>query len=806
MDNAMTNKAVEYGDRGWRVFPLHTARNSACSCGSQNCTSAAKHPRIKEWQKECSNQADKINDWWGKWPDANIGIATGSASGFFVVDIDPRHGGKESFQELVKQYGMFSKTMASNTGGGGFHLFFKENELKISNRTNVLPGIDVRGEGGYIVAPPSYHQSGAQYTWTKNLKDSAIQEAPAWLLELLKRSVKPYSRSAVHAGEAVREGGRNNFLTKEAGKLRRLGLEHGQLLFELRKINSFYCQPPLDENELSTICASVAKYPSAQAFPLVEVSPSWPEKPQDLSSAIVAPTMSSDLLPECFKPWIMDIADRMQVSPEFVAAPALVSFSSVVGRKLGIYPKQHDNWLVLPNLWGLIVARPGYFKSPTIAEAMKPLENLSLAAFKEYESRLHQAKASQMLALMELEAVKDLVKKAAKEGKRDNLEALKIQMAELEQEADAARLVERRYKTNDATVEKVARLMNENPNGLLLLRDELNGWLQLLGKAGREGDREFFLESWNGYGSYTVDRVGSGTLHVPALCLSVFGGIQPGKLQTYVEKTLQGRAEDDGLLQRFQVLIYPEHSPSWENVDRSPNLIAQEKAIELFNKIDALRPAEPGTIQGVNFCSLAQEVFNHWRLELEKKLRSEEIGCHAFESHLAKYRSLMPSLALLFWILEDPENIHARGAVSLQATTKAIDWCAFLEKHAVKAYAIGQNAQVIAAKKLAQCIEQGLLTEGMAVRSIYRKQWAQLATPHLVDAAIETLEELGWLRVVNTVVQGGKTKKIELHPKFRELKQGKQHESQIKTNGNGAAENNSNAHRTAFLGANHHQF
>ena len=312
------------------------------------------------------------------------------------------------------------------------------------------------------------------------------------------------------------------------------------------------------------------------------------------------------------------------------------------------------------------------------------------------------------------------------------------------------------------------------------------------------------MEAWNGYGSYTVDRVGSGTLHVPALCLSVFGGIQPGKLQTYVEKTLQGKAEDDGLLQRFQILIYPEHAPTWENVDRSPNLRAQEKACEFFNRIDALSPSDTA-IQGVNFCPPAQEVFNHWRLELEKKLRSEEIGCHAFESHLAKYRSLMPSLALLFWILENPQNISAHGAVSLSATSKAIEWCAFLEKHAVKAYAIGQNAQIIAAKKLAQCIEQGLLSDGMPIRSIYRKQWAQLGTPQLVDAALESLEELGWLRIINVVVQGGKTKKIELHPKFRELKQGNHHEYQIKTNGNGIAENHSNAHRTTFLGSNNYQ-
>jgi len=77
-----------------------------------------------------------------------------------AIDIDPRHGGKESLQELIKKNGMFPKTLTSNTGGGGYHPFFKEPSIKIANRTNILPGIDIRGEGGYVVAPPSFHQSG----------------------------------------------------------------------------------------------------------------------------------------------------------------------------------------------------------------------------------------------------------------------------------------------------------------------------------------------------------------------------------------------------------------------------------------------------------------------------------------------------------------------------------------------------------------------------------------------------------------------------------------------------------------------
>lgn len=768
MDRSLIDEAIEYGERGWKVFPLHSAKDNACSCGNATCSSAAKHPHIKEWQKHCSSQLSEIKEWWQKWPDANIGLATGSASGFFVLDVDPRHGGKESLQKLVKQNGMFPKTLASNTGGGGYHLFFKEPEIRIGNRANILPGIDIRGDGGYVVAPPSIHKSGLRYSWIRDFADSPITDAPGWLFKLFSGKDSSLSFVDLLANSLVGEGGRNNFLTREAGKLRRNGLDQNQIADALRKINAERCKPPLDDHEITAICASVARYPSATITQTPAPSKYWSADPQALDFRdIQAPSLSEDLLPGCFKPWIMDISERMQVTPEFVMAPALVSFSSVVGRKIGIYPKQQDDWLVIPNLWGAIVARPGYFKSPTIAEAMKPLDQLSERSRIENESNQHHITASKMIVSMQLEALKDNIKKAIKESDYERLEHLKDEVARFEKESEEADLLERRYKTNDATVEKVARLLNENPNGLLLLRDELNGWLQTLNKAGREGDREFYLESWNGYGAYTVDRVGSGTLHVPALCLSVFGGIQPGKLQAYVEKTMQCSVEDDGLLQRFQLLIYPELSPNWTNIDRSPNMAAREGVYEVFNRVDSARQPESGKIPGVRFSQSAQEAFNVWREELESRLRSNDIGCSAFESHLAKYRSLMPSLALLFWILEDPNNIQGGSAVSLSATTLAIRWCDFLEKHALKAYRIGQSAEALAIKKLAESIEHGLVPHASSVRSIYRKQWTNLKTPQLVEQALDSLEELDWLRVVQATVQGGKSKRIMIHPKFR---------------------------------------
>ena len=134
----------------------------------------------------------------------------------------------------------------------------------------------------------------------------------------------------------------------------------------------------------------------------------------------------------------------------------------------------------------------------------------------------------------------------------------------------------RRYKTDDPTVEKLCEILKENPQGMLVFRDELVGWLRSLNKQGREGDRAFYLEAWSGtVRNYTVDRIGRGTLILPELCVSVFGGIQPGPLSSYVHAVHKGGAGDDGLLQRFQVLVWPDPPATWINVDRWPDNVGQ---------------------------------------------------------------------------------------------------------------------------------------------------------------------------------------------------------------------------------------
>ncbi len=486
---------------------------------------------------------------------------------------------------------------------------------------------------------------------------------------------------------------------------------------------------------------------------------------------IEAPALPPGLLPEPLHPWLYDIAERMQIPLEFVAAPAVVALSSVIGRSVGIYPKRQDDWLVVPNLWGVIVGRPGVQKSPAIMEPIKPLRRLAQLAQIDFEAAGAAAKAKIEILKLQMETAKQDAKVAVKKGTGIDIQQGRI--AELTMQLEQAAPKERRYLISDATVEKIGELLRDNPRGLLLYRDELVGMLRSLDKLGREAERAFFLEAWNGAGGFDYDRIGRGTLHIPALTLSIIGGMTPGKLRSYLAGALEGGAQDDGLLQRFQVAVWPEVGGDWKNVDRHPNTEAKSLAFDIFRALDNLDPAavgavdEDGEIPALRFAPDAQDLFDEYRARLELRLRSGELKeTPAFESHLAKYRSLMPSLALIFHLVAVVTETSS-GPVSLEAAKLAADWCDYLEQHARKIYSPELQPDVTAAHRLAAKIKAGDIQDGQTVREIYRCQWSGLTNAEPVYAGLGILIEYGWVRMEHTETGGRPSDVLHIHPDLR---------------------------------------
>jgi len=522
--------------------------------------------------------------------------------------------------------------------------------------------------------------------------------------------------------------------------------------------------------------AAVEKAP---AYHSADESP-WPE-PTPLKVAL-PPVDALDpiLIPEPLRGWVFDVSERMDnVPPDFAAAATVVVAAALLGRKVGIRPKRHDDWLVVPNLWGGLVGPPASMKSPTLEQIVKPIKRLAADARETHQKALNEHALDMMVTEGQKTALRKKLEATAREvaaGKRPHtdLEEIRQEIEELE-EPEAPQ--EKRFMTNDATIEKIAEILQYNPDGILYYRDELMGFLRSLEKAGREADRAFYLEAWNGNGSFSVDRIGRGSLHVPAVCISILGGIQPGPLLTYVHDALDESEKADGLLQRFQVLVWPDLR-GYDPVDRWPDAEAKNQAYDVLTGLASLdaeafgaHADEDGEVPYVRFTQEAQEVFDSWRMEFEPRFRSED-GEHpaAIESHLTKYRSLFASLALIFEVVDFIAGKSQGHAISEDSAQRAEAWCRYLESHARRVFHPTLTTPTEAAEVLLDRIEAGDVVHGMKLRDLHRKGWQGLSTPNDVRRAIDVLAEHGWVRkvVVKAGGPGRPSEQLHLHPVLRD--------------------------------------
>ncbi len=203
--------ALTYAQQGWWVLPIHHPYGlGGCSCGRPDCKTPGKHPRLFHGIYESSTDPATIRDWWRRWPRANVGIATGQVSGFDVLDVDPRNGGDETLRELIAENAPLPETVEQITGSGGRHVLFAAAGLPLAASVGV--GLDIRSDGGLIVAPPSLHASGQRYEWDALSDPSSVPLAawPDWLLCLAARVTAPTSQSIPrvngHTGHSIPAG------------------------------------------------------------------------------------------------------------------------------------------------------------------------------------------------------------------------------------------------------------------------------------------------------------------------------------------------------------------------------------------------------------------------------------------------------------------------------------------------------------------------------------------------------------------------------------------------------------------------
>ncbi|HWB01615.1 MAG TPA: DUF3987 domain-containing protein [Verrucomicrobiales bacterium] len=492
--------------------------------------------------------------------------------------------------------------------------------------------------------------------------------------------------------------------------------------------------------------------------------------PRPLPSEL-APVLSltPDMLPEALRLFVVDIAERISCPLEFPAVSIIIAAGSVLGRTCGIHPKGRDDWYELANLWGLLIARPSMMKSPAMAEALHPLRTLEVAAKTAYEDAKLLNEENALLAKLKYDVAVKKARSAISKGDKPESALLPKEPAEP---------TLRRYIATDTSSESLVELCRQNPNGVLLLADEMSGLLALLDRPGNEALRSLYLTGWAGKQGYMVDRVGRGMgIGAESVCLSLLGTIQPDPLRHRLFNSDNG-SPDDGLTQRFQLAVWPDDNGKWKFVDRPPDSQARAAALKAFQRLDQLWPdleidgIEPGDSKKhrppcVRFTDDACEAFARWSEENHTAGRRAGETCLALESVFGKYPKLVSGLSLLFHLIDG-----GGGPVDLESLHRAIQWAKVLATHARRIFEAGEAFAAQTARRILSKIKDGLLRAPFTARNIYRRNWSGLKDPRNVDAALALLEEYGWL-LMSVEDNGGRPKEIYMpHPKITEKQEG----------------------------------
>ena len=348
--------ALAYAAKGWRVFPVHYPENGGCSCRNPTCRDVGKHPLISRWPTQATTEAETIRRWWDIWPEANIGMVMGD--GFVDIEHDPRHGGDISLPKLEQCIDALPDTVTWISGGGGEHRLFRvpigaavRNDTSICRdllgvARDTSTGVDVRGNGGFAVMPPSRHELGTIYRFG-NLHPDAVEVAdlPTGWLDVLTARPAPAVSTTTDA-DPIPAGCRNDAMTRLAGILRRAGLTAGQMLPSLQTYNAERCQPPLDTREVERVARSVARYePNQMTVAMVE---SWDKQ-------FLLPHASTGI----------DAAAGLDLYPDLM--PALIDGLLRQGETMNVIAasKSKKSFLILDLALSIVLGEPWLGAFPT---------------------------------------------------------------------------------------------------------------------------------------------------------------------------------------------------------------------------------------------------------------------------------------------------------------------------------------------------------------------------------------------------------------------------------------------------------
>jgi hypothetical protein len=618
--------ALSYASKhGWPVFPLWWIDGDQCGCGNPQCRDPGKHPLgklVPHGFKNAICDRATIKQWWGRYPNAGIAVATGRVSGLVVLDVDVKKGkqGLRSYSNLDREVGPIPATRTACTPSDGRHFYFQHVD-GIGCAGEFLPGLDLKGDAGYVVAPPSH----GNYRWvtSKPGEVDPVQPMPEGLaLHLKSVCARPQQGKAtdetgdvqlVAAALAVIP---NEDLSWDAWS--RIGLA------TYRATNG--CSAGFDAfDEWSRKSSKYDAATTRQRWEEISRSP-----PQvigigtliylaDLASPGWRPTTASDsftwdepdwsllddrrgelpafpldvLKPEGLRNWIERAAHGTGTTVDHVAVPFLGITSSLIGTARRVQPSR--SWSEPVTIWTSVVGPSGSGKTPGLDASRKPLALLEADREADIADMKRQHDEDLQRAQAAMTVWKEQIKEATRKGKPT---PPKPEGADVPLE-----FVEPRLYTSDVTIEKMGVLLTARPSGMLLLTDELSGWFANMSRYSGGDDKSFWLEAWDGR-PRVVERMGRASTRLPHLLIGVVGGLQPDKLA----EAFQGAV--DGMHARF-LFAWPQPAPYRPLSDAIDEI--EPDVVKLFDKLSGLVKTR---IAYIPLSGKAKNAFEEFRKEV----------------------------------------------------------------------------------------------------------------------------------------------------------------------------------------------
>lgn len=758
-----TENAIRLGKLGWRVFPVHSIANNICTCGNTLCKSPGKHPKLADWQSKASSNPADIEALFLHFPQSNIGIVTGETSGIIVLDVDAKNRGVESLATLEEKYGALPDTPQCLSGGGGVHYYFKYPNFRVQNLVGIESGIDIRGDGGFIVAPESKHISGKSYEWemSSHPSDIKLADAPNWLIEKIN---VPKSKRRSQQNGLLHEGQRNSGLASIAGQLRHYGLEKDAIEATLIKENEKKCDPPLDINEVKKIAESIASYPTTEE--------SW--EPIVPFNSFKLPTLDMSLIPEPLRQFCIDLSKQTETPIEMAVMTSLGIISGAASKLFEV--QVFGGWTEQLNLWTLTALDSGNRKTPVLNAAQEPIFKWEKRKHYEMKELIQQAEGKREIDLMRLKALASQLRnqKASKAGKDP---------AQIEKDFQELRknitTIPRppRLMVEDVTPEKLASLLFENDERVILASDEGGSILGNIGGRYSNGmeNLDLILKCYSG-SSYNYDRKSSPPIRLQSPLLALVLTPQPFILSGLFQNPA---FRNRGFIPRF-IFALPQSPVGYRSCDdykmNGEIKSAYENVIHSILDIEPIR-APNGSIKStiISLSPEARELLRQFQRYVESLMQEGQEGEFIRDS-LSKLPGNIVRIAGIFHILKNLDRLGNLPEMSSETMKDAASFGNFLIPHQKAAFQLLEEDSNyhLARRILAWINSQKILF--FSVRECHLKLKNCFQNADQVRNALKVLQERGFVRNIpaESSVIGRPSQKYIVRP---DLLRGGDHES-----------------------------